>query len=65
MADTSHTCPECGNRLRELEGEDTFECKRCDGTIPAKVAENADELRELADSDLSGAWIADALLGVS
>jgi ribosomal protein L37AE/L43A len=63
-ATESHACPDCGNQLRVLEG-DAFECQRCDGTIPGKVVRNADELQELAESDLSGAWIADALLGVS
>lgn len=65
MAANDHTCPDCGSCLCEADDEDAYECRECDGTIPAKVAKNADDLRDLADSDLPAAWVADALLGVS
>ncbi|UPV72967.1 hypothetical protein M0R89_10445 [Halorussus limi] len=60
--DENHTCPECDGHLRDGPGE-KYVCGDCDEEIPAKIAENADLLRDLAATDLPCAELAALLVG--
>lgn len=63
MSRANYKCPQCGGRLK-TSGADEFECSRCSETVREVVAENRETLEQLADSDLSCAWIAESLLDV-
>lgn len=62
MTSDNYRCPNCGEQLRSSPRSGEYKCKKCSIAVRETVAANQEILQNLANSDLSCSWIAEALL---